>query len=187
MSYKQGLNEILAPLLLLFSRVPGAKTGNPGIAGGSGGLTDDARDLVFTCFYAFVSQHLPSIYSGHQFESLQCYFGFFNLLLRYHDPELSSMLTLRNMLPELYAVPWFLTLFARKTPLALVMALWDAYIIDGDPFLHVFVALALLTQNREALLKAPEDDLVPTLTALGMKTLNEVRMRVAEVIFLFFN
>jgi hypothetical protein len=30
-----------------------------------------------------------------------------------------------------------------------VGALWDVYVIDGDPFLHVYVALALLILNRD--------------------------------------
>ncbi len=58
-----------------------------------------------------------------------------------------------HMLPELYATPWFITLFARRLPFPVVYALWDAYIVEGDPLLHYFAMIALLIDNKAVLMK----------------------------------
>jgi hypothetical protein len=36
-----------------------------------------------------------------------------------------------EIIPELYATPWFITLFARKLSLEHVYLLWDMYLIEG--------------------------------------------------------
>lgn len=132
-TYKQGMNEIMAPFLVCFEGYP--------------------RATVLNCFYALVSKFLPSIFNDREFESLQCIMRLFNLLLLYHDPALCNFLNQYEILPELYATPWFITLFSRKVPLPVVYRLWDVYIIEDDPFLHYFVALTLLIRQREQLLQ----------------------------------
>ncbi|EGR27645.1 TBC domain protein, partial [Ichthyophthirius multifiliis] len=47
------------------------------------------------------------------FNSLQCFFSAFTLLLKYHDPNLHNILSKNDIVPEIYAYPWFITLFAR--------------------------------------------------------------------------
>jgi len=131
--YKQGLNEIVAPFLVAFEGF--------------------SRGQILNCCYALIAKFLPSIFNDNEFESLQCIMRLFNLLLLYHDPVLANYLSQYLIEPEMYATPWFITLFARKSPLPVVFALWDLYIIEDDPFLPYFVALALLIRNRKFLLQ----------------------------------
>ena len=97
-TYKQGLNEVMAPFVLLY---------------------EDSLDAgaIFNTFYAFIGKFLPHAYCDGEFISLQCVLRLFRLLLRFHDPELCAHMDRHDMLPELYATPWFLTLFAHSTPL----------------------------------------------------------------------
>ena len=83
----------------------------------------------------------------------------FRLLLNYHDPQLSSRMDASFVLPELYATPWFITLFARGLSLSCVFLLWDVYLVEDDPFLHYYTALALLIRNRDVLLAADDNDM----------------------------
>lgn len=49
----------------------------------------------------------------------------------------------------MYAVPWFLTFFANKFSITILIEFWEK-IIDEDDRLNVFFfSIALLTANRE--------------------------------------
>lgn len=135
-AYKQGLNEMLAPLLVLRS--------NSGL--------DPSFALTYLSFYAIINKFLPSIYDDDRFESLQVILRLFQKLLLYHDPVLCAFLDQHDLIPELYAIPWFITMFARNLPLDLVFSLWDLYIINDDPFLHYWVALAILMHSKKDLM-----------------------------------
>ena len=133
--YKQGLNELLLPLLVLCEE-----------------SQDATLDTCYNLFYALNHRFLPSIFSHSDFESLRCLFRAFRLLLLYFDPQLGTHVDRSGILPELYATAWFITLFARDTPLELLWCVWDFYLVEDDPYLHYFLALALLMQERERLL-----------------------------------
>jgi len=45
---------------------------------------------------------------------LQEYLAVFAHILSFHDPELASHFHDIDFIPELYAIPWFLTLYSRK-------------------------------------------------------------------------
>lgn len=82
----------------------------------------------------------------------RCIFVLFRLLLQYHDAELCAHFDRNHISPELYATEPFITLFAKSTPLPLVYAVWDIYLIEADSFLHYFIMLALLIKNRKTLM-----------------------------------
>ena len=93
--YKQGLNELGAPFIIL------NKAGYP-------------LDKIYQIFSAFVDLLIPNLYSDDDFMTLQSCFLFFNLLLKFHDVELHTFLNVNSLTPELYTTPWFITLFASK-------------------------------------------------------------------------
>jgi hypothetical protein len=68
-TYKQGLNEVLCPLLVC--------------------MRSSSDSSLFNCLYALVAKFLPSIFADAQFESLRCLFRHFRILLSYHDPILA--------------------------------------------------------------------------------------------------
>jgi len=142
--YKQGLNEVLAPFIML-RRDPPVPDGT-----------------VYNLFYSFIERYLPHLYVTEEFNSLQCSFSLLRLALQYHDPELSGMLDANSIAPELYATPWILTLLARNVKLEVLFVLWDTYLLsDGDHGFqsHMFVILALLISNRAVLLNSDPSDL----------------------------
>jgi len=149
--YKQGLNEVLAPFLILRTDPP---------------LPDGT---IFNMYYAFIEKYLRHIYVHEDFHALQCTFRLFRLLLQYHDPELCNHLDTHNLSPELYATPWFLTLFARSVPINVLFRLWDTYLLEedeGGAHLHMFVSLALTLENRRGLLDSHPSDLPIYLTGV---------------------
>ncbi|OQS07389.1 hypothetical protein THRCLA_00590 [Thraustotheca clavata] len=157
--YKQGMNEVLAPFLLLLW------TSND----------EDNTKLVYQCFYTFIDKYLTNVYSDREFRSLQCSMRLLRLLLLYHDPRLCTYLDEHDMTPELYVTPWFMTLFARNTSPDIIYALWDAILLYDDPTLLHFVALSLLQDQRETLLKADAAELPQVLTSLGLTSVEHTQ------------
>ena len=153
-AYKQGLNEILTPLLILTKESSGA-----------------SLDVAYNLFYSLIQRFLPSIFSDSDFIGLRCIFRSFRLLLLYFDPQLAQHVDHHNILPELYATPWFITLFARDCHLDVLYFLWDVYLIEDDPFFHYFLALALLIQQRDRLLSLDAASLPISLRQLRLSSL----------------
>ena len=101
---------------------------------------------------------MPCFYDGESFVILHITLLFFRQLLLYHLPHLHNQLEEMGVAPVVYATPWFITLFAHKTPLHVVMRLWHEYIRRGDPTFVPFLAVATMELEKQAFLDAEEDD-----------------------------
>ena len=145
--YKQGMNEVLAPFIMLET---------PPLP----------ESVIFQCFYAFINKFLPNVYSDTEFRSLQCSLRLFRLLILYHDPLLCNILDQHDMLPELYATPWFMTLFSRGLEPQQLFQLWDFFLLNDEPFLIHFVAYALLESYRDVVIETDFTNLPQVLTNL---------------------
>lgn len=158
-SYVQGLNELLAPFILL------ADTGsNPRIA--------------YALFSAFVARFAPwtlETSETRMFEVLKRLFKYFERLLLYHDPELYWLLDHHAMSPDLYATSWFITLFSRNFTIESVLALWDLLLLEDDPLGTSFFAIALLRSKRDTLMEIDESRIPETLMLLTASSPDEVR------------
>jgi hypothetical protein len=62
----------------------------------------------------FVTNFMPTLFIEDDFVSLQSCFSLIKLLLKYHDPQVFSVLQASGTTPELYATSWFFTFFANK-------------------------------------------------------------------------
>ena len=146
------MNYLLAPFFFLVS---------PPLSGPS-------RRRVLWLYSTFIGTFLPNTFADDEFGSLQCVFLLFRHLLLYHDPQLCAHLDANEMGPELYASSWFITLYANRCKMEVVLYLWDIMLLDAasDPMLHYFVSLALLIANRAAILKEPNVSLPELLTKL---------------------
>ncbi|KAL1920907.1 uncharacterized protein VTP21DRAFT_11542 [Calcarisporiella thermophila] len=128
--YWQGLDSLCAPFLTLnFNDEP----------------------LAFACLQLFIPRFLHNFFLVDNSPVIQEYLAVFRHLLSFHDPELSSHLTRIQFLPELYAIPWFLTLFTHVFPLDKIYRLWDKLLV-GPPSLPLFVGISILQQMRDVLL-----------------------------------
>ncbi|QIW97273.1 hypothetical protein AMS68_002791 [Peltaster fructicola] len=76
----------------------------------------------------------------------------FERLLEDHEPALFCHLKRRHVSPNLYATQWFLTLFAYRFPLQLVLRVYDMIFSEGLTAILRF-GLVLMQKNREALLE----------------------------------
>ncbi|KAF0745706.1 hypothetical protein Ae201684P_011070 [Aphanomyces euteiches] len=81
--YKQGMNEVLAPFLLLRMASP-----------------EWTDSIVYQCFYTFIDKFLTNVYSDREFRSLQCSMRLLRLLLQYHDPVLCTLMILFHFKPR---------------------------------------------------------------------------------------
>lgn len=76
----------------------------------------------------------------------------FERILEDVDPALCYHLHKRGVVPSLYATPWFLTLFAYRFPLQLVLRVYDLILSEGLEGAILKVALAVMLRNSEALM-----------------------------------
>jgi len=150
--YKQGLNEVLAPFLFLQTEPAGAAPGD---------------DDVFACFSAFLKRFAP-FFDSENFVPLQCGFVFFQRLLLYHQPDMFNFLSERQVSPEMFCTPWFLTLFASKTPLTILLQLWDRHLARNEPSFFVFLAVAVLSEGQKKIFSSERSSLPEMLTSLGL-------------------
>ncbi|EMC95348.1 hypothetical protein BAUCODRAFT_60314, partial [Baudoinia panamericana UAMH 10762] len=79
----------------------------------------------------------------------------FERLLEDMEPALYCHLRRRKVEPELYATQWFLTLFAYRFPLQLVLRIYDLVLSEGLTAIIKF-GLVLMQRNRQALLETKD-------------------------------
>lgn len=103
------------------------------------------------------------------------YLSVFSHLIAFHHPDLSNRLESIGFIPDLYAIPWFLTVFARTFslsqciplinpihlsffyadvfPLNKIFHLWDVLLLGFSSF-PLCIGIAILAQLKSLLLKA---------------------------------
>lgn len=136
--YWQGLDSLCAPFLTL-------------------NFNDEA--LAFSCFHAFIPKFMKDFFISDNTPVMQEYLAVFRHLLSFHDPELSRHLNKIGYHPELYAVPWFLTLFTHVFPLDKTYHLWDKILV-GPPSLPLFTGVSIIRQFRDTLIKTEFNDCI---------------------------
>ncbi|XP_066591371.1 TBC domain-containing protein kinase-like protein [Prorops nasuta] len=128
--YWQGLDSLTAPFLYLnFNNEPRA----------------------FSCLSAFIPKYLHKFFLKDNSAVIQEYLGKFSQIIAFHDPQLANHLKSINFVPELFAIPWFLTMFSHVFPLHKILHLWDKLLL-GDSSFPLLVGLAILKQLRDSLL-----------------------------------
>ena len=146
-NYKQGLNEVFAPFLIL----------------------ENSDALAYLLAKSFVDKFLFNVYSDDEFLSLQCAFRLFEKTLQYHDPKLAHHFEQFELVPELYATSWFITLFSQSVPIHLLFQIWDFLLLEPNErdkrFLHFFIVLAFICSNRQVFLNSHSSDLPILLTS----------------------
>jgi len=155
-TYKQGLNEVAAPFI--------------NFQKSSVNISNIYNYLVL-----FIDRFLPTSFIDKDFLSLQCYFRTLELLIKYHDPNFHTFLNIHDLPSELYATPWFLTLFASKMSLDMVYWLWDIFILENDTCLKFFIALALLLENKNLIIGS-ETSMIPQ-TIANLTVSNAAQMK----------
>lgn len=69
---------------------------------------------AFACLSSFVPKYLHKFFLKDNSAVIEEYLAKFSQLIAFHDPELANHLYEINFYPQLFAIPWFLTLFSRE-------------------------------------------------------------------------
>ncbi|KAK3907313.1 TBC domain-containing protein kinase-like protein [Frankliniella fusca] len=90
--YWQGLDSLCAPFIYL-------------------NFNNEA--LAFACLSAFIPKYLHRFFLKDNSAVIREYLAKFTHIIAFHDPELSNHLQEIGFIPELFAIPWFLTMFSQ--------------------------------------------------------------------------
>jgi len=127
--YAQGMNFIAMPLLF-----------------------NTSEDEAFTLMVRLMSKYdLRSMFTADM-AGLHLRLYQFERLLEDYEPALYCHLKRKSVAPQLYATQWFLTLFAYRFPLQLVLRVYDLIFSEGLTAILKF-GIVLMQRNREALLE----------------------------------
>ncbi|XP_072533189.1 TBC domain-containing protein kinase-like protein [Salminus brasiliensis] len=128
--YWQGLDSLCAPFLYL-------------------NFNNEA--LAYACMSAFIPKYLYNFFLKDNSHVIQEYLTVFSQMIAFHDPELSNHLNEIGFIPDLYAIPWFLTMFTHVFPLHKIFHLWDTLLLGNSSF-PFCIGVAILQQLRDRLL-----------------------------------
>ncbi|KAL5107659.1 TBC1 domain family member 23 [Taenia crassiceps] len=110
------------------------------------------REDLYVCFTSVYHRFVPS---GTRGSLHAC--SVFRLLLQYHEPELCSFLDSHKLPPEVYAKGWFDSLFVGHLSNEALVAFWDIYFLLGEPLFGMLVALVLLVNAKDRLMRKDTD------------------------------
>ena len=128
--YWQGLDSLCAPFV---------------------SLNFNNEALAYACLSAFVPKYLYHFFLKDNSQVIHEYLAVFSQLIAFHNPDLFNHLNEIGFQPELYAIPWFLTMFSHVFPLHKIYHLWDTLLL-GSSMLPLCIGVAILQQFREQLL-----------------------------------
>jgi len=173
--YMQGLHEVAGVFAYMeaASEAATASPTDPPAAANPSSAGSGAFDAA-ACLAAFVRRFVPCFYDGEGFVVLHVLLLFFRQLLLYHHPDLHNQLEEAGVSPIIYATPWFITLFASRTPLAVLLRLWDKYIVRNEPAFLPFLAVAIMAAEKAAILAAEEDEANLAVDRAGMNSLEKL-------------
>ncbi|KAI3386877.1 hypothetical protein SNEBB_004521 [Seison nebaliae] len=132
LTYWQGLDSLTAPFVHLHF-------GN--------------EALAYHSLNAFIPRYLNYFFIEDNTVVIQEYLAVFKNFLSFHDPELANHLKAINFVPNLYAIPWFLTMFAHVFPLYQIFYVWDQLLLNDSSF-PICIGISLLLQLRRMFLKS---------------------------------
>uniref|UniRef100_A0A0G2K9Q0 TBC1 domain containing kinase n=1 Tax=Rattus norvegicus TaxID=10116 RepID=A0A0G2K9Q0_RAT len=139
--YWQGLDSLCAPFLYLNfnNEVSPLNT------------RSFSPSLAYACMSAFIPKYLYNFFLKDNSHVIQEYLTVFSQMISFHDPELSNHLNEIGFIPDLYAIPWFLTMFTHVFPLHKIFHLWDTLLLGNSSF-PFCIGVAILQQLRDRLL-----------------------------------
>ncbi|KNC74784.1 hypothetical protein SARC_12677, partial [Sphaeroforma arctica JP610] len=115
--------------------------------------------LAFSCANTFVEKYLHDYFLPDNSSVMQETLAVYTHLLTFHDPELSSHVLEIGFVPDLYAIPWFLTLYTHVCSFDKIYQIWDSLLVSSSSFPLCF-AVAILQQFRSAILSYDFNDCI---------------------------
>jgi TBC domain-containing protein kinase-like protein len=137
----------------------------------------------FAMLEKMVTQYLAGMFLQKNTSQLQTQLIIFNQILAYHDPALFLHLNSQQFNPELYAIPWFLTLFTHILAVDATLRLWDFLFLHDSTMIY-FISISVMRQLRTRLLGIDFNDLVLFFSELHSKSsldMTEVQTRAVKI------
>ena len=154
--YKQGINELLAPFLLLRIKI------------------NISISRIFNIFSYFIDYFLTNYYYEPELYAFRSSLSLLTLLLKYYDPELYILFENTSITPQMYATNWFLTTYANKNKLDIVYNLWKYLIEQNDQLNLHFIVIAFLKYHRQKFLECDFSSVPLSFSQLKIKTREEL-------------
>jgi TBC domain-containing protein kinase-like protein len=101
----------------------------------------------------FVHKYAAKFFLKDNSFVIQEYLAVFSHLIAFHDPELANHFDTIEFKPDLYAIPWFLTMFAHVFPLYKIFHLWDTLLLGSSSY-PLCIGVSILRQLRTILLNS---------------------------------
>jgi len=155
--YKQGLNEIFGPLILMRYK-----------------LKNISLTKIVNLGAMIVDTFFPNYFYEKEIYSLKSALGLYVILLKYHDPTVYNKLDSQEIKPEVYATNWLVTFISGKLNLNMFFNLWDKMISIEDPLFIQFLLVALIKDKRELILNCDTNLLASLMTCLSIRTKEEL-------------
>uniref|UniRef100_A0A7S1KTF5 Rab-GAP TBC domain-containing protein n=1 Tax=Percolomonas cosmopolitus TaxID=63605 RepID=A0A7S1KTF5_9EUKA len=140
--YWQGLDSLCAPFVV---------------------LNYHNEALAFSCLLKLVDKYVQQFFQENNSNAMEYQLCMFEKLLSYHEPQISHHMDIIGFKPELYTIPWFLTLFAHVLPIEKIFRLWDHILLDTH-LLPLHIAVSFLKQQRTELLHSDFNEMMGVLT-----------------------
>ncbi|XP_063231826.1 TBC domain-containing protein kinase-like protein [Bacillus rossius redtenbacheri] len=157
--YWQGLDSLCAPFLY---------------------LNFNKEHQAYACLSAFIPKYLHNFFLKDNSAVIQEYLAKFSHLIAFHDPALANHLAGIGFVPELFAIPWFLTMFSHVFPLHKILHLWDRLLL-GDASFPLHVGVSLLHQLRDTLLASGFNECILLFSDLPEVDMERCVLRAAEL------
>jgi len=111
------------------------------------------EDEAFCLFVRLMNQYRLRDQFVRDMPGLHLHLFQFERLLEDMEPAIYCHLHRRGVSPQLYATQWFLTLFAYRFPLQLVLRIYDLILSEGLESAILKFGIVLMQKNAEQLLK----------------------------------
>ena len=157
--YKQGLSEIFGPLILMKYKIKCLK-----------------YTSIFNLGEVFIDKFLPNYYYEKDLYSLRGSLSLLTILLRYHEPSVYNRLYKIEILPEMFATSWLITLMSGKVNLDILYDLWDHIIQINDPLFIHFISVALIKNKRELFINCDTNLVGSLMSSLTIKNKEELEI-----------
>ena len=156
--YKQGLNEIFAPFILLKYKIK------------------ISLSEIYNLIQGLINRFLPNyFYEKDTFYSLKSSLNVTTLLLKYHEPRVYNIFDNALISPEMYATNLLLTLMAHKLNLNIIYYLWHILITNNDILFIYYFIVAFLKYNSEQIINCDITIIPAIITKLTIDTIDELK------------
>ena len=107
--------------------------------------------IAFASMRNFIHKYVHNFFIKDNSPVMQEYLAVFSQLIAFHAPQLYNHLFEIGFQPELYAIPWFLTVFTHVFPLEKIFHIWNKLLLNNNSF-PLFIGLGILWQLKANLL-----------------------------------